>query len=311
MKKLRLFLTALIVSASSALSAQDADSLLLGDELDFLLSDDSLSIFRLIDSLLNTDMLKPTSQFSARMGYNSNVMAAGRTLGIQNFGLSPGLAYYHKSGFYGDITGFWSKDFEPSYYLTITSLGYSHLFTKCFSLLASYDRYFYNTSEEAYIPYKNSLTLTPLIDYKYLNAGLSYSFYFGDKQVHRITPSIGVNLERKKVGPFKRIAFLPSFLLLLGNESFTHSEVLIPQTRRQALDNLRTYGKLFPVIETTTHEFGIMNYSVSAPLSITYKKINLVITYVYSIPRALPSETLTFSESSFLSANLNYFFKIK
>lgn len=309
MRTLRLLFINLIVSASSALQAQDADSLLLGDDLDFLITSDSLSLFRLVDSLLNAESLSDASQLATRLGYNSNVLAAGRTLGIENFGLSLGLSYYHKSGVFADISGFGSKDFEPKYYLTIASLGYSHIFTKNFSFITSYDRYFYHTGgDDFYIPYKNSFTVSPLFDIKFVNLGLAYSYYFGDKNVHRITPSLGLSLHKRNVGPFTRVALLPSFLLLYGNETFTESEVLIPQTRRQALEYYRTYGKIFPVIEKTRNEFGLMNYSFTVPLSLSMRNLNFGITYVFNIPKALPSERLTFSESSFLSANFTYYF---
>lgn len=312
MKKVQYLLIVFLFTASSALQAQDADSLLLGDELDFLLSDDSSSIFKLIDSLLQADALTPSSQLSLRMGYNSNVLAAGRTLGIENFGLSPGLAFYHKSGLYTDFAGFWSKDFEPRYYLTIASVGYSHVFNKYFSVLGCYDRYFYHVQgDNAYIPYKNSFTLNPILDYKLATFSMSYGYYVGDKSVHRISTSVGVTLERKNIGPFKRIALIPSFVVLLGNEVFTQSEILIPKTRREALENLRLYGKIFPVIETSKNEFGAMNYSFSVPVSVSYKRVNLLFNYVYSVPKALPSETLTFSESSYISASLSYLFTLK
>lgn len=311
MRKLRLLLTTFLLSASSALQAQDADSLLLGDDLDFLITSDSLSLFRLVDSLLQAEAIYNPSQLATRLGYNSNVLAAGRTLGIENFGLSFGLSYYHKSGFFSDVSGFGSKDFDPVYYLTIASFGYSHIINKNFSFITSYDRYFYNTNgDDLYIPYKNSFTLSPLLDIKFMNIGIAYSYYFGDKNVHRITPSLGLSLQKRNVGPFTRIALLPSFILLYGNETFTESEVLIPQTRRQALEYYRTYGKLFPVIETTHTEFGLMNYSFTIPLSLSMQNLNFGITYVYNIPKALPSETLIFSESSFLSANFTYYFSL-
>jgi hypothetical protein len=311
MRKLPIFLIALFLSASSALQAQDADSLLLGDDLDFLLSSDSLSLFRLVDSLLNAEPPSMASQLATRLGYNSNVLAAGRTLGIENFGLSFGLSYYHKSGLFADVSGFGSKDFDPVYYLTIASIGYSHIFNKNFSFITSYDRYFYNTNgDDLYIPYKNSFTFSPLLDIKFANVGIAYSYYFGDKNVHRITPTLGLTVQKRNVGPFTRIALLPSFVLLFGNETFTESEVLIPQTRRQALEYYKTYGKMFPVIETTHTEFGLMNYSFTLPLSLSMRNLNFGITYVYNIPEALSGETLIYSESSFLSANFTYYFAL-
>jgi hypothetical protein len=306
MKGLRFLFLLLFVSTSSALHAQDVDSLLLGDDLDFLISGDSLSVFSLIDSLLNADT-NPQSQLALRLGYNSNVIAAGRTLGIENFGLAPGITYYHKSGFFADVSGFWSKDFDPSYYLTIASVGYSPIISKKFGLMATYDRYFYHTNtEDAYIPYKHAASMNGSFDHRWLNTGLTYSFYFGDKTVQRIIPSIGATFEIKKKALIKRIAILPTFYLLLGDEIFYSTEVLVPRTRLEALYNYRTYGKVFPTIVTEKREFGLMNYSFTLPISISIGKTNLLVTYVYSIPNALPSENLTFSESSFITAAFSW-----
>ncbi|NBW38905.1 MAG: hypothetical protein EBR30_28600 [Cytophagia bacterium] len=306
MKAIRLLFLTLFLSTSSALRAQDVDSLLLGDDLDFLISGDSLSVFALIDSLLNAG-IDDQSQLAFRLGYNSNVIAAGRTLGIENFGLAPGISYYHKSGLFADVSGFWSKDFDPSYYLTIASAGYSKVVSKKFSVMATYDRYFYNTNtEDAYIPYKNAASLNGSFDHRWLNTGLTYSFYFGDKTVQRIVPSVGATFEIKRKALIKRVAILPTFYLLLGDEIFYSTEVLIPRTRQEALYNFRRYGKVFPTIVTEKRELGLMNYSFTLPLSISIGKTNLLITYVYSIPKALPSETLTFSESSFITASLSW-----
>ena len=144
----RRWLLAIIMAISAAtIHAQEADSLVLSQVEDVLSFEDSLSIFSLIDSLLQNAEIE-VSQFGVRLAYNSNVLSAGRTLGIENFGLSPGLSYYHKSGFYGDLSGFWSKDFDPKYYLTIASVGYIYSFPKVFSIMAGYDRYFYNMQSE-------------------------------------------------------------------------------------------------------------------------------------------------------------------
>ena len=87
--------------------------------------EDSLSVFDLIDSLLQHADLGG-SQMAVRLAYNSNVMSTGRTLGIENFGLSPGISYYHKSGFYADVSGYWSKDLDPAYYGCIVGLYAKH-----------------------------------------------------------------------------------------------------------------------------------------------------------------------------------------
>lgn len=306
----RCWLLATIVSASSAtVFAQDADSVLTENSA-ILTLEDSLSIFNLIDSLLA--MPAPIgSQLAIRMGYNSNVLSAGRTLGIQNFGLAPGISFYHTSGLFADVTSYWSKDFDPSYYLTVASLGYMHDFSKYFSILAGYDHYFYNASGDSYIPYQNTLYVTPIVEYKHISLSLNYSFYFGDQHVHRVMPSLGYTLEKRSWWVFDRIALLPTASVLWGNESYTSIDWVEPKTREERRNNFRLYGWRFSPVQTTTNVSGIMNYTFSVPLNITYKNWSFMFTYAYNIPKALEGETLTYSNSSYLSGSLTYYIGFK
>jgi len=92
------------------LSGQSSDSLNHNQSLaDSTIS--SLSIFQLIDSLMQLpSTFEARSSLAARIGFNSNILAASRTLGFNQFGLSPGISYYHKSGLYLDATAYWSQD---------------------------------------------------------------------------------------------------------------------------------------------------------------------------------------------------------
>ncbi len=302
-------LTTIITASSATAFAQDADSVFIQSD-DILSLEDSLSIFVLIDSLMQMDDIIG-SQLAIRMGYNSNVLSAGRTLGIENFGLAPGISFYHTSGLFADVTSYWSKDFDPSYYLTVTSLGYMHDFSKKFSILAGYDHYFYNTSGDTYIPYQNTLYVTPIVEFKPVSLSLNYSFYFGDQAVHRIMPSLGFTFEKKKWFGLDRIALLPTASVLWGNEIITTVEYVAPKTLEEAIANYRKYGWRFSPVLIEENKSGIMNYTFSMPLSITYKNWSFLFTYAYNIPKALPGETLTFSESSYLSGSLTYYIGFK
>ena len=305
MPDIRSWLLIFTLSASSAITAQDADSLWVDDPA--LSSEDSLSIFTLIDSLLNMDVQLP-SQLALRVGYNSNVLSAGRTLGIKNFGLSPGISYYHKTGLYADVSSFWSNDFEPSYYLTLASIGYMHNFSKKVSILAGYDRYFYNTSNDHdYIPYKNAISIGPLIEFKPFTVTLNYSFYFGEQLAHRLMPGLGLTLEKRKLWGIDRVALLPAVYMLWGTEQITTLEYVAPKNLLEALRNFEKYGMRYSIVQTTENVNGIMNYAFSFPLSVHHKNWNFLFTYGYYIPKALAGEPLTISESSFLTASLTYF----
>jgi hypothetical protein len=300
----RLFL--FIVTAFPA-CAQDADSVLNRASIAIITSQDSLSIFGLIDSLLS---LEPTSgsQLVLRLGYNSNVLSAGRTLGIQNFGLAPGISYYHSSGLYADVSGYWSKDFEPSYYLTVASGGYMHDFSNRFSIMASYDHYFYSLAGgNSYVPYKNTLSFTPIVELKPISFTANYAFYFGDQTAHRIMPGLSITLKKKKFWKLDHVTITPSVFVLWGNETITTLEIVLPKTLQERRNNRLQYGTPYSIVQVNKNVFGLMNYAISIPVNINYKRFGVNFTYTYHIPKALPGEPLTLSESTYLSGSLLYF----
>ena len=292
------------------LQAQEADSTLLNLPSDSVLTfSDSLDIFNLIDSLLTLEENAPRSQLAVRLAYNSNVFYAGRTLGIDQFGLSPGISYYHKSGFYGDVSTFWSHDFEPKYYLTIVSAGYMHAFSKHFSFATYYDRYFYNL-EEDFLLYNNGFTVSPILDLKPFTFQCDYTFFFGETHANRLMPSVTINIAKKKFWGIDRVSFTPAFYMLFGDETFTN--IIIPSTPAEWLEARLRLQQGLPWYKTETYsEFGTMNYSFSFPLNIQHKRFSVSVSYVYSIPKALHSETLIPPESGFVTAGVTYYINFK
>lgn len=303
---LRSWISLLILTSASGLRAQQADVSLPAPDSSIYNYSDSLSIFDLVDSLLLELMDEQPSQLAVRVSYNSNILSAGRTLGIENFGLSPGILYFHRSGLYADVSAFWSKDFDPSYYLTIASVGYMRDFSKHFSVMGGYDKYFYNMGDEVYIPYSNTLSVTPILEFRPVSVSANYSFYFGEQFAHRLMPGITVTAERKKVWKLKRIAVSPSFFALWGNEIVTTIEYDLPATRAERLRNLEEYHVPYKMTITEKEVFGIMNYAISIPLNISYKKWAFGFTYIYNIPKALPGEPEALSESTYLTGSLMY-----
>lgn len=275
------------IFVSSCLRAQDTDSLLVTQKDSLLTYTDSLNIFNLIDSLLMLQELEPHSQLAVRAGYNSNVFSLGRTLGIEQFGLSPAISYYHKSGAFADVTGYWSKDFEPAYYLTILSAGYLHTFSKYFSVIGSYDRYIYNTTiDKQYIAFKNTVSLTPYFDYKFLSLRADYSFYFGNQTAHRIMPSLSIKVTKRKFLGIDKVSFLPGFFILLGSDKSTVIN-----------DNSITEKNVF----------GLMNYALTGPVYIRHKQWSFSAGYTYSIPKKLVTEIIVPPRSGYISAGITYY----
>ena len=213
----RYLLFAMLCTYGIHSSAQE-DTLSYADQFELLAAEmDSLSIFRLIDSVLSSTV-EPYSELNIRTGYTSNVVSAGRNYGINQHGFSPGIAYYHKSGVFADLTGYWNSAFAPKYNLTLASIGYLGTI-KNFSYLPSYEKWFYNNDSTATL--SNSLGLSLNQDFKYVNVGLDYSFLFGKESAHRLIGSVSGYASLKNVWIFDRISFMPSVSILFGNDEIT------------------------------------------------------------------------------------------
>lgn len=282
-------------------------------ELDSLFSlEDSLSIFDMIDSILQMEEPSLSSQLAARVTFNSNVGSAGRTLNINQFGLSGGLSYYHKGGAYLDLAGYWSNEFDPqNYYLTILTGGYLFSLSKAWSGLIEYNKYFYSQQsgeDIANIPYTHSAGLSNFVRVKPLMLRLDYYFYFGDRNAHRILPGLSLNLEKRNWIGLDRILLFPSFTMLMGDETVLDYSPLF-NTRLGAFLRLRAGLPLYEEVENKV--FGIMNYSLSLPLSIQAGNWNFFVSYVYNIPKALPGEELELENSGYLSAGITKYFNLR
>ena len=270
---------------------------------------DSLSIFQLIDSLINMKPEKVNSQFAVRAGYNSNIVATGRPFELGRFGISGGGSFYHKSGFFVDATGYWTHEYDPAYFLTVASLGYMKTDLKNFSFVAEYSRYFYNLSDEyADVSYYNNFTATALYEYKKLNARFDYSLYLGNKTGHRFSPSLSLNLEKKNWRGIRRISLYPTFTLMTGIEQIITYEPPF-STRLGAIIRIRRGLPLYA--EQKNYEFGIMNYAFSIPLSVAVKKWGFLLNYTYNIPQKLPNEVTDLSDGGYLSFSLVRYLELK
>ena len=99
-----------------------ADYLKLDSLLLWEIEHDSSSLLAILDDILADNYLK--SQLVVRAGYTSDIVNAGRDYGVQQYGLNAGIAFYHKTGFFADISGYYNSDILPNYNTTITTIGY-------------------------------------------------------------------------------------------------------------------------------------------------------------------------------------------
>jgi len=313
LKKVVLCLFATWLSYTDAQS-QTPDSLLLRNdpliaEMDSILnSPDSLSILDLIDSvLLAADPVG--SQLALRAGYNNNIVGNGAS-SVSQFGLNTGLSYYHKSGLYLDATGYYSNQYKPSYYLTVGAVGYLTPINKYWSLLVEYDHYFYTPpkgDEEIYTPYTNNLYISNYFKVKKFVFRFDYNFYFGELLAHRFAPAAGLNLTKRSWLGLDRVTFLPTVGLWYGSDTI---EEYVPNfsTRLQQLQLLAQHKPLFSLKDRTV--WGIMNYTISIPVSILYKNWSLMVSYNFNFQKGLPGESAENYRTGYAGVSLIRYFDL-
>ena len=293
------------------------DSLLLSE-----LENNSSSLLSILEDILNEDYLK--SQLIFRAGYTSNITNAGRNFGTQQYGLNAGVAFYHKSGLFADVSGYFNSDQDPKYNTTVTSAGYMGLFGPKWNYYLSYDHFFYRAPENVdYLinyPLTNSLNASTNLLIGGINLGADYSFMFGDETAHRTRLNLSYYLSFRKVGFIDGINFNPNLSVLAGNANVTSIVFSQEIAKENATDLIQDIGimrfrylynndrdqlKTLLSEEQTTNAFGIMNYSIYVPVSFNIKKTTLLLNYSLNFPVALPGETnFDTTPNSYFSATL-------
>lgn len=317
-----------------------SDSVLL-NELELDLAMNSLDIYDLIDSMLVTDY--NYSQLSIRIGYTSNITYAGRNFGVKQHGFGAGASYYHKTGLFADVSGFWNSDIQPNYNPTITTLGYMGNITNKWTYTVSYDHYFYNTSTSVddffYYPLTNGLNISTYLEMGKFTLAGDYSYLFGKESAHRMRGSLMHTFSKNSWGFIDRFVFMPSASMLLGNSDIYHLTTIYPEMNFDTRYDIRQimfddYGEplirylwknkrpRYEELEAVTYEihkeelsdyiinsenvFGIMNYSLSAPFYFYINNFTVALSYHYNIPVALPREDLALKPNSYAGATVIY-----
>ncbi len=277
---------------------------------------DSLTLIDLIDSLLLEDYRY--SSLAVRSSYISDITNAGRDFGFNQYGFSAGLSYYHKSGLYGDLTGYWNSDLEPNYNPTIINAGYMGSLFDHLNYIASYEHYFYANPNGIDYPLTNAFDLTTYYDFKFIAAGVDYSFLFGTEAAHRIRPNIFSTIAFNTVGIFDEISLYPSLSMLVGNQNIYYLSENYQAVRgiirkiglRRFLIIYRNDPELIENLvyqEEITNVFGIMNYSFSVPVNFRIGHFSFSAGYFLNIPVALPGEEIDISPNHYFNLMALYF----
>ncbi|MBL6447001.1 hypothetical protein JMN32_11820 [Fulvivirga sp. 29W222] len=215
-----ILVVALLMAQSPLYSQQEEQSPSLEElysELDSLFANETIpdELFNLVDSLLTLDSAKYSS-LNLRLGYVSNIVSAGRNFGFDQYGFSPGIAYYHHSGIFTGITGYFSNEYNPGYYLNTFNFGYIHTLGEKWVLSVAHDFYLFNDSIE-YHSFDKVAQASIYFQKKWADVGADYALLYGNDKAHRLTVRANGRLKIKTLGFINSITFMPGASFQWGN----------------------------------------------------------------------------------------------
>ncbi len=207
---------------------------------------DSLSIFNLIDSILLLES-PVKSEMNLRFGVTTSVTSAGRDYNIDQTGYSTGLSYFHKSGVYGDLSGYWNSNVNPTYNPTILSAGYLGSFSNKWSYSLDYEHWFYNPKDSSDNPLTNSFGTSASYDFGLGYASVDYSYLFGKETASRIIGNLTGTINLGKWWMFNNVTIFPSASIMAGNGDITTLTITTQQISNQdrlTIERINTIANL-------------------------------------------------------------------
>ncbi len=282
---------------------------------------DSLSIFSLIDSIVSN---QPKSQIALRTSYNSKVFNIGRDYGIDQYSITNGVSYYHKSGLYADLSGYYYSGISPHYNATAITLGYSSFISPKWGYNLNVSRTFFDQLDES-ASFNNTLNynlgVSTFYYSKYLTVGLDYIYSFGSEEVnaHRIVPSLTFTPHLKTKGFLKRIKFNPILYATYGTETLyseQYNNIIVRNLIKKIghRNFMRAYRRgndeLFNLIYDikVSDYFGLLNVQMTFPIQYHHKKFTGTLSYNVNVPVTIPGEELDSQVNGYFGISLYYLF---
>ena len=167
--------------------------------------------------LENDSIFTPQSEWVVKLGFDSHVLVAGRDWDIQQTALMPSVAYYHKSGINGSVTGSILSNTDPKYNQTILNIGYGRALGSHFFGTVGYNRFIFNPNTEGLI--QNSVNLFLNYTHDWFSVGASYTALFEPEKAQQLNFSLSGFFEKQDLGIINSLTFTPNLSLLLGTKN--------------------------------------------------------------------------------------------
>ena len=291
------------------------------EEIDLLIEELFFSQQEL-GELLNENKI---SLIYSSINYNSNTFYSGRSIGVNQFNLSPQISYLNSNGLTISLSGIYLDQFDPEWDLTTISIGYSKWINKknTLSLNTNFSNYFYSYDQNDI--YSRSVSL-----------GMSYQS-FNDKLF--LNTSAGIFFDGSNLFQIAS-NFYYSFNLIKKREKIKEQNkrsqvwkvnVNGKQKPRRILTDKLTldfkpmvsfyfnsetidteYSPSFFInqnISADQNYFGLINTQIKLPIEFNLKNIDLEFSYYINIPVPIGDEN-NLPNTSFFGISIGYLFDL-
>ena len=291
--------------------AEEIDSLI--EELFFSQKD--------LGELLNENKI---NLIYSSINYNSNTFYSGRSIGVNQFNLSPQISYLNSNGFTIGFSGIYLDQFESPWDLTTISIGYSKWVNKrnTISLNTSFINYFYSYDKNDIYSRSVSLGMSyqSFNDKLFLNT--SAGFFFDGSNLLQLASNLyySFNLIKKR----EKIKEQKKSQVWKGNVNGKQ------KSRRILSDKLTLYFD--PMVsfyfnsETIDTEFspsffinqnssanqnyfGLINTQIKLPFEFSLNNIDLELSYYINVPMPIGDEN-NLPNTSFFGISIGYLFDL-
>ena len=291
--------------------AEEIDSLI--EELFFSQQD--------LGELLNENKI---SLIYSSINYNSNTFYSGRSIGLNQFNLSPQISYLNSNGLTIGLSGIYLDQFESPWDLTTISLGYSKWINKknTISLNTSFSNYFYSYDKNDI--YSRSVSLG--MSYQSFNDNLflntSAGFFFDGSNLFQLASNLyySINLikKREKIKEQKRSQVFKlnvnskqkSRRILRDKLTLYFNPMVSFYFNSETIDT--EFSPSFFInqnISTNQHYFGLINTQIKLPFEFSLNNIDLELSYYINVPMPIGDEN-NLPNTSFFGISIGYLFDL-
>ncbi len=208
------------------------------------------------------------------LAWNSETYFSGRDLGIEQYNMPAGIAYYHKSGLSISYSGVYYQEFEPNWNLSAGSIAYQKTIDKNESVYIdlSLSQFFDHSGNSLY---SNSFGLGG----GYLSPKHKIGLYItNDLLVGKEDSSYQLTGKLYKIFTLKntstyRLYFKPQLKFIFSKQNFVY-ESIIDDT----------------IVLNEVEIFDLLNTQVEIPLKMYINNFDIGVCYIHNFPHAVYNE---------------------